>query len=1300
MSRSRRLAKRQQFAHESQGCEGVRDGWIACVSSQTFNFCVNERIVPYPPQNCAKGTICCAATRQCDFIYNCALVGFQIPNTTAAVSSPAATTFIPTTAYNIETTSPQITHSFTPSSQISTSTESIAPTNSSSTTSPTSSPTNQHQPGLPTQTTPEIPSKTDPYVVTEWSTTADLTPYLPDTLNSAHPTPTTTDYSLEPIPSTASTLQSSSDSTATTNNTDSVETVPVSEESNPRTTSTASSPSSKSSSSYSSTHQPSTNTLSNSESSSGSTATSETQAIYTSTTYIPYIPSSSPSISSKSSEVGGKIATPVVGIATPSYRPGQVYIPSQRGAPIVTPKGFEISTYSTDSTCISTSAISSFTSTQPAIVFSSSTSSLLFTAATIAVSTDPSQQQQNIAPQQFSDTSNLVKIGSAVGVIAILAVGVFGAVYWRKWRQNDAKDEADDSVGDGSGMPGTNTGTQGQGQDTSLAAAAMTVALGASQSTSHGFYRNSAGSLKEIDNSAFNTGSVRSRATGISRKSSNVPDFDDFAPPSSAIFSSIKEFTQLMVNATSVKDILKQNQTTGKGFSSNTGSSGLSGGIGPSYADRQVSAESADTQEDYNTRHLSEFSVFTRGPPSKSKTAPMDQAYGESSGIHTWSVINEYGNEDENLAPSDNPPKLSIDTPVSGAASSPLNHEWIDSKVPFSPVHPSPTLSESLNNAFGGIFDRYRHSSKPGSKSAATSTSSISISGLATASSGALGSVSAPAYTSTSSPKPVTYLKSLIHRDTRPAPPPPQQYDPNNPSAFNRLTSDETNLDLDSNFLQSVSELGGERLESIGSNASDTSNVSRGHVYIPSDYTDLFTPIHGSLAAANVTVSAAPSIQSHQLRQSILEEDDVDNAAPVGTDYTDLFSPTGNKPPSMPSSQNELSESEMDPRESEKRYTVDDEININEGDDSSLRIMVNTFSVLVGADKMTLSQIMDQNGGRGVSTHSDFDGDEAGVEEYVMRFDPDLYELEDEDPDNESIDETDAAFQSYDSHVSDASREGFLSPALSEVLVPGWMTRSIIGNVFPALAVTEDSGLPTAPTSEPSGDDTVPEIKLLTSEPPKVELPPSIEAQQETSLKSIPSNPSVPDLKIETIPSKPQSVQQPPKSAKSAKNVQAFTGKTEGMHSSQPTHVATEMFFPLRGDEVGLAVGDLLHVMHVHADGWGRAVNLSQGKKQGFVPMSYLRGVKGRIGASKRIVRVVHEEEGESDPLRKSSVKRDDADEEEDAVKPRPSQTAANNLVWVGALSPSDKRTSLDSIRSNASGRGRLTTRVESLNNA
>ncbi|KAI8836533.1 hypothetical protein BJ741DRAFT_605863 [Chytriomyces cf. hyalinus JEL632] len=983
MSRSRRIAKRQQFAHESQGCDGVRDGWIACVSSQTFNFCVKERIVPYPPQNCAKGTICCASTRQCDFIYNCALVGLQIPNTTAAVSLPTTTIFTPTTADRIETTSPQITHSFTPSSQLATSTVSVAPTN-----------------------------------ISEWNTTADSTLYLPDTQNTVEPTPTNTDPESE----------YSSSNTATTNNTDSVETVPV-----------YSSSGSSSSSGKSKFNIPFTNTFANSESSSGSTATSASQTMYTSTAYLPYTPSSSLSISSKSSEAGGKIATPVVGIATPSYHPGQVYIPTQRG--------FEISI---------TSAVSSFTSTQPADVFPTSTSSLLFTAVTVG-------QQQNTSPQQFSDTA---------------VVGVFGA------------NEVDDSVGDGSG-------TQGQGQDTSLAAAAMAVALGASQSTSHG--------LKEIDNSAFNTGSVRSRATGISRKSSN--------------------FTQLMVNATS-------NQTTGKGFSSNTGSSGLS---------RQVSAESADTQEDYNTRHLSEFSVFTR-------------AYGESSGIHTWS--------DENLAPSDNPPKLSIDTPVSGAAS-----------IPFSPVHPSPTLSESLNNA-----------SKPASKSAATSTSSISIT---------LGTVPQ---------KPVTYLKS-------PAPPPPPQYDPNNPSAFNRLTSDETNLDLDSNFLQS-------RLESTDSNASDTSNVSRGHV----------------IAAATVT--------SHQLRQSILEEDDDYNAAHVGTDYTDL-------PPSLLSSQNELSESEIDPRESEKR---------------SLRIMVNTFSVL----------IMDQNGGRGVSTHSGFD---------------DLYELEDEDPDNESIDETDAALQSYDSHVSDASREGFLSPALSEVLVP-------------ALAATEDSGLPPAPPPEPSGDEISPEIKLLTSGPPKLKVTPLTEAQPEPSLKSLPSNPSVPDLKIETVPSKPQPAQQPPKSAKSAKNVQAFTGKTEGMHSSQPTHVATDMFFPLRGDEVGLAVGDLLHVMHVHADGWGRAVNLSQGKKQGFVPMSYLRGVKGRIGASKRIVRVVHEEDGDSESLRKSSAKRDDADEEEDAVKPRPSQTTTNNLVWVGALSPSDKRTSLDSIRSNASGRGRLPTRVESLNNA
>ncbi|KAJ3239161.1 hypothetical protein HDU81_006492 [Chytriomyces hyalinus] len=1296
MSRSRRLAKRQQYAHEAQGCESVRDGWIACVSSQTFNFCVNERIVPYPPQNCAKGTICCAATRQCDFIYNCALIGLQIPNTTAAVSLSANTT----TADTVETTSPQLTHSFTQSSQTAASTESSLPTNSTPNSAPTLSRTNLYQ---PTQTTPEIPSKTEPFVASESITFTASTPYWPDTQNSEGPESTSlataettdpaTDYSLEPVPSTATTPQPSNYGTAVVSSPASVETETLSEDSNSSTPSIApSSTSGDNPSGSDNVYQPSTNT-SKSEPTSGSTTPSETQSNYTSNTYLPYIPSSSASVSTKSSEPGGKIATPVVVIATPSYHPGQVYIPTQRGAPIVTPKGFEMSTYSSDSICISTSTttISSFTSTHPADVLPSTTSSILFRAVTVGVSTDPSQQQQSIAPQQFSDTSNLVKIGSAVGVIAVLAMGVFGAVYWRKWRQTDAKNEADNGVGDGSGMPGTNTGSQGQ--DRSLAAAAMAVALGASQSTSHGFYRNSAGSLKEIDNNAFNTGSVRSRATGISRKSSNVPDFDDFAPPSSAIFSSIKEFTQLMVNATSVKDILKQNQTIGKGYA---GSSGLSAGVGPSYGERQISMESADTQEDNNTRHLSDFSVFTRGPPSKSKTAPMDQAFGESSGIHTWSVINEYGNDDENLEPSDNQPKLSIDTP----ASSPLNHEWIDSKVPFSPVHPSPTLSESLNNAFGGIFDRYRRSSKPASKSAATSASSMSIIGLATASSGTLGSASAPSYTSAVSPKPVMYLKSLIQRDTKPAPPPPQQNDPNNPSALNRLTSDETNLDLDSSFLQSVSDLGGERLESTDSNASETSNVSRGHVYIPSDYTDLFTPIHGSLAAAALTVSAAPSIQSHKLRESILEEDDVGNVAHVGTDYTDLFSPTANKPPSQLSSQSKLSESESNPRESEKRYTVDDEINMNEGDDSSLKIMVNTFSVLVGADKMTLSQIMDQNGGRGVSTHSNFDGDEPGVEEYVMRFDPDLYELENEDADTESIDETDAALQSYDSHVSDASREGLLSPALSEVLVPGWMTRSIIGNVFPALAPTEDSGLPPAPPPEPSAGVILPESQLLTSEPPKLVASPSPEQEQEPSLEKLPPDPNVPDLKIDTVPSKPQPVQQPPKSAKSAKNVQAFTGKTEGMHSSQPTHVATEMFFPLRGDEVGLAVGDLLHVMQVHADGWGRAVNLSQGKKQGFVPMSYLRGVKGRIGASKRIVRVIDEEDGESEPLRKSGVKREEAYDEEDGVKPRPSQPAANNnLVWVGALSPSDKRTSLDSIRSNASRRGRLTTRVESLNN-
>ncbi|KAJ3352436.1 hypothetical protein HDU83_007986 [Entophlyctis luteolus] len=76
----------------------------------------------------------------------------------------------------------------------------------------------------------------------------------------------------------------------------------------------------------------------------------------------------------------------------------------------------------------------------------------------------------------------------------------------------------------------------------------------------------------------------------------------------------------------------------------------------------------------------------------------------------------------------------------------------------------------------------------------------------------------------------------------------------------------------------------------------------------------------------------------------------------------------------------------------------------------------------------------------------------------------------------------------------------------------------------------------------------------------------------------------------------------------------------------RPTHVAREKYFGQRSDEMGLTEGDLVHVRREFKDGWCLAVNLTQGKREGIVPVARLKAVRG---PSKRVVRVAVGASGE-----------------------------------------------------------------------
>ncbi|KAJ3084315.1 hypothetical protein HDU99_001948 [Rhizoclosmatium hyalinum] len=131
---------------------------------------------------------------------------------------------------------------------------------------------------------------------------------------------------------------------------------------------------------------------------------------------------------------------------------------------------------------------------------------------------------------------------------------------------------------------------------------------------------------------------------------------------------------------------------------------------------------------------------------------------------------------------------------------------------------------------------------------------------------------------------------------------------------------------------------------------------------------------------------------------------------------------------------------------------------------------------------------------------------------------------------------------------------------------------------------------------------------------------------------------------------------------------------------SQPTHVSREQFFGTRGDELSMGAGDLIHVDRQYEDGWCKAMNLSQGKKIGMVPIQYLKAVKGGIGPSKRVFRIVDEDEGAGTGVVVNKESSSSAS----------ANASRDNLVWVGALG--DKRKNA----SNTNGQGRSTRAAKS----
>ncbi|KAI9352140.1 hypothetical protein BDR26DRAFT_850415 [Obelidium mucronatum] len=224
---------------------------------------------------------------------------------------------------------------------------------------------------------------------------------------------------------------------------------------------------------------------------------------------------------------------------------------------------------------------------------------------------------------------------------------------------------------------------------------------------------------------------------------------------------------------------------------------------------------------------------------------------------------------------------------------------------------------------------------------------------------------------------------------------------------------------------------------------------------------------------------------------------------------------------------------------------------------------------------------------------------------------------------------------------------GWLAEMSSEM--PGWMAfedEASIASPKPLIAANEE--IPPSPTLPPPPP---PVLSLDTI----IQQKEALKKQDDISKGKTPTN-EAPKLAHKVLPFTAVSDKGPSKTTKTFETSKEWY---------QPTHVSRELFFGTRSDEMNMGAGDLIHVDTVYDDGWCRATNLSQGKKVGVVPMRYLKAVKGGIGPSRRIVRLVEDiDTGSSD-----NQKSDDG-------------ISKDNLVWVGALNSNDKRKSTDSMRS------------------
>ncbi|KAJ3410286.1 hypothetical protein HDV05_003968 [Chytridiales sp. JEL 0842] len=120
--------------------------------------------------------------------------------------------------------------------------------------------------------------------------------------------------------------------------------------------------------------------------------------------------------------------------------------------------------------------------------------------------------------------------------------------------------------------------------------------------------------------------------------------------------------------------------------------------------------------------------------------------------------------------------------------------------------------------------------------------------------------------------------------------------------------------------------------------------------------------------------------------------------------------------------------------------------------------------------------------------------------------------------------------------------------------------------------------------------------------------PPSIPAQD---TKPLTKNPSESKQPSETPPTPPPTptIASTTTSTKKPKPV-----STTILPTYIPTHLTIHPFTVTHADELPITNGDLIHVSEVFADGWGKGVNLSKGKRVGMVPMGCLKEVRGVKG--------------------------------------------------------------------------------------